>query len=238
MVLSHPPSSTTPSMGLARNISSVDIAAMFRQSIAVGLTCVSPSETTGRPLYDPGDSNPLAVHDWSPGADYVAHVVRALAGADDPRLPELITWLELHREEKTGRVSAIGTDHELAFEALRSGELAARLSADREVMMAYLAAAKKDPAIAAAVDQAAVREAQAAEVHRGQCAGTSASRAPSSTGPSTHRRRYPPVRSATTQPKQAPKPHAMPDSSASWQATPSVAHRARTASSIGGGPHA
>ncbi len=47
MVLSHPPSSTTPSIGLARSISSVAIAAMFRHSIAVGRTCVSPSDTTG-----------------------------------------------------------------------------------------------------------------------------------------------------------------------------------------------
>ena len=48
IVLSQPPRSTTASIGLARSISSVDIAAMLRQSIAVGRTCVSPSETTGR----------------------------------------------------------------------------------------------------------------------------------------------------------------------------------------------
>ena len=48
IVLSHPPSRTTPSMGLARSISSVAIAAMFRQSMAVGRTSVSPSDTTGR----------------------------------------------------------------------------------------------------------------------------------------------------------------------------------------------
>ena len=48
MVLSHPPSSTTPSIGLARNISSIAIAAMLRHSIAVGRTSVSPRETTGR----------------------------------------------------------------------------------------------------------------------------------------------------------------------------------------------
>ncbi len=35
-------------MGFARNISSIAIAAMLRQSIAVGRTSVSPSETTGR----------------------------------------------------------------------------------------------------------------------------------------------------------------------------------------------
>lgn len=48
MVLSQPPNRTTPSRGLARSISSVAIAAMLRQSMAVGRTCVSPSDTTGR----------------------------------------------------------------------------------------------------------------------------------------------------------------------------------------------
>ena len=48
IVLSQPPSSTRPSIGLARNISSIAIAAMLRQSIAVGRTSVSPSDTTGR----------------------------------------------------------------------------------------------------------------------------------------------------------------------------------------------
>jgi hypothetical protein len=48
MVLSQPPSSTTPSIGFARSISSVAIAARLRQSMAVGRTWVSPSETTGR----------------------------------------------------------------------------------------------------------------------------------------------------------------------------------------------
>ena len=48
IVLSQPPSSTSPSMGLARNISSMAIAAMLRQSMAVGRTRDSPSETTGR----------------------------------------------------------------------------------------------------------------------------------------------------------------------------------------------
>ena len=119
-----------------------------------------PVDATGTPLYDARDDAPLALHDWSPGADYVAHVVRALAGADDPRLPELIAWLDLHREAETGRVSAIGTEHELAFEALRSGELARRLSADREVMAAYLDAARSDPAVAVALERALTDQAE------------------------------------------------------------------------------
>ena len=47
IVLSHPPRSTTPSIGLARIISSVAIAAMLRHNIAVGRICVSPRETLG-----------------------------------------------------------------------------------------------------------------------------------------------------------------------------------------------
>jgi len=42
IVLSHPPSRTAPSIGLARSISSAAIAAMLRHSIAVGRTLVSP----------------------------------------------------------------------------------------------------------------------------------------------------------------------------------------------------
>ena len=108
-------------------------------------------------LYDLGDIAPLAVHDWSADADYIAHVVRSLAGEDDPRLADLIAWLELHRDESTGRVSATGADHGRAFEAIRSGELAARLSADKALMAAYLAAVRDDPAIARAVADAAAR---------------------------------------------------------------------------------
>jgi hypothetical protein len=119
-----------------------------------------PVEDAHPLLYDPADDEPLAVHDWSPGADYVARIVKALAGADDPRLPELIAWLELHRDEVTGRVSATGVDAELAYEALRSGELAARLSADREVMAAYLEAVRDDPSVREVVASAVAREAE------------------------------------------------------------------------------
>ena len=47
MVLSQPPRSTSPSIGLARKTSSICIAARLRHSIAVGRTCVSPRPMTG-----------------------------------------------------------------------------------------------------------------------------------------------------------------------------------------------
>ena len=69
MVLSQPPSSTAPSTGLARSISSMVIAAMFRHSIAVGRTSVSPSEVTGTFI----------------GTPPASHTPRAAASATSPR---------------------------------------------------------------------------------------------------------------------------------------------------------
>ena len=58
-------------------------------------------------------------------------------------------------------------------------------------------------------------------------------------GPSRQRGRIRPMAGVgTTQPKQAPKPHAIPDSSASWAGTSRRAHSSLTASSIAGGPQA
>ena len=71
MVLSQPPSRTTPSTGLARSISSVAIAAMLRQSIAVGRTFVSPSDTTGSSSGTPPAS-------WMPSRTDAATSVRCL----------------------------------------------------------------------------------------------------------------------------------------------------------------
>ncbi|WP_448208671.1 hypothetical protein [Azospirillum sp. sgz302134] len=110
-------------------------------------------------LYDPGETAPQGVYDWSADADYIARVVRSLAGASDPRLEELIAWLELHRDDVTGQVSATGADPVKAFEALRSGEFAARLSTDKAVMEAYFSAVRDDPAVARVVADAAAQAA-------------------------------------------------------------------------------
>lgn len=109
-----------------------------------------------------GELPPL---DWSDEADHIARVVRALAGANDPRFAEILTWLDLHHEEGTGRVSAASADSEQALEALRSGELADRLRADRELMDLYLAAALGDDAVREAV-AAYAKEGHSAERDR------------------------------------------------------------------------
>ena len=47
VVLSQPTSRTTPSIGLPRIDSSTSMLARLRNSIAVGRSCVSPSDITG-----------------------------------------------------------------------------------------------------------------------------------------------------------------------------------------------
>lgn len=99
-----------------------------------------------------GDAGaPSGSFDWSDEADYVAQVICSLADANDPRVADLITWLELHHEESTGRVFAAAVNHDAAEAALRSGELAERLRADRDLMKAYLDAAQEDDRVRDAV---------------------------------------------------------------------------------------
>lgn len=103
--------------------------------------------------------------DWSDEADHIARVIRSLADNNDPRVDDLITWLDLHFEEGTGRVSASAVDNEAAIDALRSGAIASRLRADRRLMKAYLDAALSDEAVRAAVAEYA-REGHSTERDR------------------------------------------------------------------------
>lgn len=103
--------------------------------------------------------------DWSDEADHVAQVIRSLSDANDPRVADLISWLELHHEAGTGRVFAAAVEHDAAEAALRSGELADRLKADRDLMSAYLDAALKDDQVREAIAGWA-REGHGAEAAR------------------------------------------------------------------------
>src|SRR6187549_655004 len=53
VVLSQPISSTTPSIGLPRMDSSTSMLARLRNNMAVGLSCVSPSDMTGNSSGNP-----------------------------------------------------------------------------------------------------------------------------------------------------------------------------------------
>ena len=57
VVLSQPMSSTTPSIGLPRIDSSTSMLARLRNNIAVGFSCVSPSDITGNSSGNPPASS-------------------------------------------------------------------------------------------------------------------------------------------------------------------------------------
>jgi hypothetical protein len=114
-----------------------------------------PAVVDSQGLYDLKDLTAVAHHDWSLDADYIAHVIRSLLGENDRRLEDLINWLEPHTDKRTGQVSATGADPDKAYEAIRSGELARRLKADKALMKAYLSAVRDDPTIAKLVSEAA-----------------------------------------------------------------------------------
>lgn len=97
------------------------------------------------------DGDPMTSFDWSNEVDYISSVVRSLAGVNDPRFSDIIAWLDLHQEKGTGRAFGASGSKEPAMEALRSGALASRLRADRELMEVYLAAALHDDAVREAV---------------------------------------------------------------------------------------
>lgn len=91
-------------------------------------------------------SGEMTLLDWSDDVDYVSRVVSSLADMSDPRVLEIISWLERHQEVITNRVST-PDDREPALDVLRSAALANRLRVDRELMEVYLAAALRDEAV-------------------------------------------------------------------------------------------
>jgi len=107
-------------------------------------------------LYDlEHDLLPCNTYDWSPDDKYVEEVIRALAGASDPRISDILAWLKLHVDKVTGRLSLSGTDLVGAYGSLRSGELVKRLVADRDLLSDYSKTLRADPKIAHLVESEA-----------------------------------------------------------------------------------
>lgn len=133
----------------------------YQDEDAVSLPIGSRSELA----YIGDNGQPGGNLDWSDEADHVARVIRALADIDDPQVSAIITWLDLHREAGTGRISAATLNHGAAEAAIRSGELAERLRADLGLMRAYLDAAVSNPEVREAIARHA-REGESAERER------------------------------------------------------------------------
>ncbi|TBV00003.1 hypothetical protein DNJ95_02230 [Stutzerimonas kirkiae] len=104
----------------------------------------------------------MASLDWSDDVDHIARVVNSLAGMNDPKVSEIIRWLELHQEVITDRVSAASDGREPVIDTLRSAALANRLRADYKLMEVYLTAVLHDEAVRDVV-AAYVREGHGAE---------------------------------------------------------------------------
>lgn len=130
-----------------------------------GLVAEMPADRGSEQVFLGDASAPLGAFDWSDECDHIAQVIRSLAGLSDPFVDELIAWLELHHDEGSGRVFAAALNHDAAAAALRSGELAKRLRADRELMKAYLDAALQDVQVRDAIT-AWAREGHSQEAER------------------------------------------------------------------------
>ncbi|WP_236032481.1 hypothetical protein [Pseudomonas schmalbachii] len=72
--------------------------------------------------------------DWSPDEGYIKRIVRAMAGAHDPSAEAVIRWLKRHANEATHQVGTSPDDRLAAQQAARSGGLAKRLLADKELL--------------------------------------------------------------------------------------------------------
>ncbi|MCI3909290.1 hypothetical protein MQC82_06945 [Pseudomonas viridiflava] len=82
--------------------------------------------------------------DWAADEEYIKRIVRAMAGVNDPRADTVIDWLKCYADEATGRVGARLVDSLAAQQNARSGELAKRLMADRELLQELIQALLTD----------------------------------------------------------------------------------------------
>jgi hypothetical protein len=83
--------------------------------------------------------------DWSPDEKYIKRIVRAMSGAHDPGADTVIDWLKRHADESTGQVGSSSVDSLAAQQAARSGVLAKRLLADKELLGELTEALLADP---------------------------------------------------------------------------------------------
>lgn len=83
--------------------------------------------------------------DWASDEDYIKRIVRAMAAVHDSRADTVIDWLKRHADEATGQVGTGLVDRLAAQQNARSGELAKRLLADKELLGELTEALLADP---------------------------------------------------------------------------------------------
>ncbi|MFT4508961.1 hypothetical protein [Caballeronia sp. 15711] len=106
------------------------------------------------PLYGIAPDLPsTTAYDWSTDQQHVSRVVHALSGSHDIRVDEIIKWLDLHSDKRSGRLGINGSDLASAYESLRSGELAKQLMANKELLRSYANALRATPSLNALLDE-------------------------------------------------------------------------------------
>lgn len=92
----------------------------------------------GARLYDfPPDTPPNETVDWSTDEAFLNRWVRTLVRQADNRTDVVIDWLQDHADATGGSLTFEAADTAAAFDRLRSGELADRLSGDRELFRTF-----------------------------------------------------------------------------------------------------
>lgn len=99
------------------------------------------------------DTFPCHTYDWTPEQGYIERVVRWISGANSQQMTQVAAWLQQHADERTSHVAANPNDV-LAFQhALRSGELAKRLTTDQAILRNLAHALTSDSKIAGLIER-------------------------------------------------------------------------------------
>jgi hypothetical protein len=104
-------------------------------------------------LYDVDSTlKPIREHDWALDAEYALRVIRSVATAGDPIQGKLIERLKAHAETNQQLTLAEPDNLAAARDAARSGELARRLAAERNLLDEYVTALLADRRISQLLD--------------------------------------------------------------------------------------
>ncbi|CAD6547517.1 hypothetical protein ACFQ3P_26105 [Paraburkholderia sabiae] len=96
------------------------------------------SDPLGSGLYDlPADTTPKQTVDWSTEEAFLNRWARALSRQGDKRTDVVIDWLRDHADATRGALTFDVADTAAVFDMMRSGELADRLSGDRELLRSF-----------------------------------------------------------------------------------------------------
>ncbi|WP_124094808.1 hypothetical protein [Burkholderia gladioli] len=96
------------------------------------------SDPLGVGLYDlPAGTTPKKTVDWSTEEAFLNRWARALSRQGDKRTDVVIDWLRDHADATQGALTFDVADSAAVFDMMRSGELADRLSGDRDLLHSF-----------------------------------------------------------------------------------------------------